>query len=81
MNFVKLLILLIVAFIAFKAYRAIKLRAQQRKQRQDQQKSQGKMVPCAYCKTRLPESEAYSDSKHYFCDRDHYQAYIENKKP
>jgi uncharacterized protein len=39
-----------------------------------------KMVSCAWCRLYLPESEAAQGNGNFFCNREHYNAWLANQK-
>ncbi len=39
-----------------------------------------KVVQCEHCRTHLPEKTAVKHEEHHFCNEEHKQQYLDNKK-
>jgi uncharacterized protein len=49
-----------------------------RRRRDNRGNEPEKMVSCAHCRLYLPESEAMDVDGDFFCNREHYRAWLED---
>lgn len=68
--------------LVYSRWQSLQKRFNSEESGEKKEKSEKPMVKCAQCGIYLPQKEAIADDEpetHYFCSKEHQQAYLENK--